>query len=175
MGETPLYRRILGPHFELLPPAVQRLHAAPKTLVARGRCAIERGRLLYPLGILMGLPRAGKDVAIEFRISVRDGVETWSRRFDQTMMVSTQEAVAGGVLERVGPFAIRLAIHANVTGLSLAASGGSAFGIPMPRFLLPHIAASERVVDGKFHFDVAIGLAPFGRIIRYSGWLVPEA
>jgi hypothetical protein len=173
--DDPLYRRVLGAHFELLPLVIQRLHAAPENLLARGRCDIERGRFVLRLvGLFMGLPPAGKDVALEFRISVRDGVETWTRRFDQKLMVSTQEADASRVIERVGPFAIRLAVHASVTGMDLTAIGGSAFGIPMPRFLLPKVTASERVIDGKFHFDVAIRVA-FGQIIRYHGWLVPEA
>ena len=54
--------------------------------------------------------------------------------------------------------------------------GWSMGPVPLPRFLAPMTRAREWVDDeGRFRFDVEIGLALIGPIVRYTGWLLPEA
>jgi len=41
----------------------------------------------------------------------------------------------------------------------------------VPRFLAPSMTAWESEKDGKYQFDVLVGLPLFGQVIRYSGSL----
>lgn len=53
--------------------------------------------------------------------------------------------------------------------------GWRLWGIPLPRFLAPHIHAVETAEGGVFQFDVRITL-PFGLpLLRYRGTLTPVA
>ena len=50
-----------------------------------------------------------------------------------------------------------------------------AFGLPMPRFLLPSTRAFETVDEaGRFVFDVLITLPFGGELVHYRGWLQPQ-
>jgi hypothetical protein len=42
----------------------------------------------------------------------------------------------------------------------------------MPMALAPHTPAREYEEDGRFHFDVEIGLPLVGPVVHYRGWLV---
>ena len=44
-------------------------------------------------------------------------------------------------------------------------------GLPLPRALWPTIEATETEEEGRFCFDVQIGLPLVGRLVRYRGWL----
>lgn len=59
-------------------------------------------------------------------------------------------------------------------GIDLIPQGVKLWGVPLPRWLLPQVVASERADDqGHHRFDVLISLAPFGRLVHYQGWLLP--
>jgi hypothetical protein len=60
------------------------------------------------------------------------------------------------------------ALHYPVTA-------GRAFGIPIPRALLPISVAKETAEDGRARFDVALSLPWVGLIVRYQGWLQPAS
>jgi hypothetical protein len=45
----------------------------------------------------------------------------------------------------------------------------------MPLALAPRIDAYEYVEDGRFRFHVGISHPLTGLIVRYRGWLVPQA
>ena len=47
-------------------------------------------------------------------------------------------------------------------------------GLPMPRWLMPHVTAGEHADDGRFHFLVDIALPVLGRLVRYEGWLLQD-
>ena len=171
---APLYRRVLGERYAVLPAAIRRLHEPGRGLVARGRCEVERGRGIVPrlLGLALGLPAAGEDVPVELRITVRGGVETWVRRFGGRPLVSTQEASGPGrVVERLGPLGLALEVRASPAGLDLVARGATLLGVPLPRVLAPRIEARERAEGDRFRFEVAVDLPPLGRLVRYGGWL----
>jgi hypothetical protein len=51
----------------------------------------------------------------------------------------------------------------------------SACGIPLPRALAPRGDSYEFVEAGRFHFHVEIATPITGLIVRYRGWLVPQA
>jgi Domain of unknown function (DUF4166) len=44
--------------------------------------------------------------------------------------------------------------------------------MPLPRFLMPEINATERVDDqGRHQFNVRIAKWPLGLLVHYKGWL----
>ena len=119
-----------------------------------------------------------RDVSVTVKFEVRDGVETWQRTFGARSFVSLQHAGAGRerglIVERFGAVAFSMQAVASPEGIDLHLRHGRVLGVPLPRFLLPRIAANERVDgDGRFCFDVAIGLPGIGRLVHYLGWLEP--
>lgn len=82
----------------------------------------------------------------------------------------------GTIIERFGPLEFGLRVDTHAKGLDLHLVSMTALGfLPIPRPLWPAITASERVVDGRFHFDVGISLPGVGRLVRYNGWLERDA
>jgi hypothetical protein len=183
MGEaTPsLYRRVLGERYELMPAPLRVLHDM-KDGRAAGRAEIDgaatgAGRLIARL---FGMPRAGSDVSVTVDFASRGDGEIWSRDFAGQRLRSTQYPGAGrwrGMLvERLGVMTYVLAVPVSPDGLDLKIVAGRCLGLPMPRFALPRIVASERVdAQGRFRFAVEIGLPLVGRLVRYRGWLEPAA
>ncbi len=51
----------------------------------------------------------------------------------------------------------------------------SLFGVPLPLALAPRIDACEFAEAGRFRFHVEISHPLTGQIVRYRGWLVPQA
>ncbi|MFX5522535.1 DUF4166 domain-containing protein, partial [Acinetobacter baumannii] len=56
-------------------------------------------------------------------------------------------------------------------GLAMVLCRWTAFGVPMPRFLGPRIAAREWQEDGRFRFEVGVAMPLLGEVVRYTGWL----
>jgi len=177
---TPLYRRLLGDDFDRLPPEIRAMHGATDRLAAAGRGSVERGRnpLARLVAGLFGLPPAARDVPVRVTFTVAEGVEIWERDFDGARFRSRQEIgrgrLAGLLVQRFGPFAFGLAVPAGPAGLSLEIRGMEFLGLPLPRALAPRVAAGERVVDGRFTFDVRMALPLVGLLVHYRGWLTPQ-
>lgn len=180
MIETiPLYRRVLGTRFDVLPPQVRAMHEVTDRHEAHGRCRIDRGR--HPLGRLIAclfrFPPAGADVPVTVRFTAEKDREIWRRDFAGSVLVSIQEAPAGiapGMLvERFGPFSFALAVPAGPAGLSLEPKRMWCCGVPLPKALLPRIEAAESVVDGRFRFDVRLAMPWVGLLVHYRGYLTP--
>ena len=79
------------------------------------------------------------------------------------------------VVERFGPFRYGLALIVDAGRLHLVARRWSAFGLPMPRALMPYGEAYEAAEDGRFRFHVEIRLPLLGLIVRYRGTLQRRA
>lgn len=176
--EMPLYRRALGKQFDEMPTPVRQMHEVTGASVARGQSEITRGRsvLARLIGWVARLPAAGSDVLVTVDFIPRDGVEQWRRTFGSSGFQTTLEASRrheGHLVERLWPMAFLLEVPADEKGLTMELRGMWFMGIPMPGFLWPHIAASERVVEGLFAFDVSISAPVAGLVIRYRGRLHP--
>jgi hypothetical protein len=104
-----------------------------------------------------------------------DGGEVWTRRIGGRAMRSRQfigvRRPSGWIVEQFGPFAFDLELLAADGRLDLQMRGMRCWGLPTPRFLWPHIAASESEKDGRFRFDVKVALPLIGRLAHYRGWL----
>ena len=75
-------------------------------------------------------------------------------------------------MERFGPFAFDLTLTPEDDALVYRVAGWRCLGLPLPRALAPTTRTHEAVdADGRFVFDVEIGLPGLGRMVRYRGWL----
>ena len=174
---APLYRRLLGDAYKLLPAPIQALHDLTGTLTLEGRATVERGQGLAARAIaaLFGFPPAGRDVPLKVEFALRGNREVWGRDFAGRAFVSSQEAGQRRfdrlLCERFGPFAFGIALVCDAERLTLVFRRWSMFGVPLPRALAPRATAYESAEDGRFRFFVEIKLPLIGLIVRYQGWL----
>lgn len=179
-ARQPLYRRALGEAWAALPEPVRAMHDLSGDKRVAGRAEVERGTGLAVrlAAAVIGLPAAGRDVPVEVAFQVRDGVETWRRRFAGRAFSSTQRAGRGRseglVEERFGPVRVGLALVLDGDRLRLVVRRWSLLGLPMPLVLAPGGEAWETVADGRFRFHVEIRHPWTGLIVRYRGWLAPQ-
>jgi hypothetical protein len=179
--QAPLYRRVLGEAWDLLPPPLQVMHAANGALVADGKAVIERGRGLLArlLARLMGFPPAGRDVPVTVTFQAEEGREHWRRSFGNRSFASVQEQGSGRfdrlLCERFGPFNFGLALVLESARLWFVVRRWSIVGLPLPAAWAPRGEAYEFAEDGRFHFHVEIDHPFMGLIVRYRGWLAPRA
>jgi Domain of unknown function (DUF4166)/Saccharopine dehydrogenase NADP binding domain len=174
----PLYRRVLGDAWNLLPAPLQAMHDLDAELTAEGRAEVERGGgLLARLAaFIVGFPRAGKDIPVTVSFRVEDGREHWRRTFADHSFASIQEPGRGRfehlLCERFGPINFGMALVCEAGRMRLVIRRWTLFGIPVPLALAPRSDAYEFVEAGRFRFHVEIGHPLTGLIVRYRGWLV---
>jgi hypothetical protein len=176
----PLYVQCLGADYDRLPPPVAHIHDLAGGAAWRGRADVDgsKGPLARLVARSLGLPAPARDVAVTVDFDVRDGIETWRRTFGERAFVSRQYAGNDGeqglIVESFGILRFAMRPVASSHGIDLDLRSGRLLGMPLPRFLLPRIAATERVDDlGRFRFDVEIGVPGIGRLVHYRGWLEP--
>ncbi|HJU30127.1 MAG TPA: DUF4166 domain-containing protein [Hyphomicrobiaceae bacterium] len=172
----PLYRRVLGPAFDALPPRVRQLHDLDGTSVWEGVADVERGPSLASrlAGWLTRLPPAGSALPLRVTFEAVGDRELWSRRFGSALFSSTQYQRGAFLVERVGPTTFVFACEATAETLKLRLARFRALGIPLPRFMHPLVQTCESERDGRYHFEVEAHLPLFGLLVRYSGWLEPR-
>jgi hypothetical protein len=176
----PLYRRLLGPAFDTLPPRVRELHDLDGVSVWQGRAKVERGRSLVArmAAWLSSLPPQGDDQALRVTFAAIGDKEIWARQFGKALFRSVQYERGGLLHERVAFATFVFAATATTNGLSLRLDGFRLLGIPLPPMLHPAVDTFESERDGRYQFEVEAHLPLFGLLIRYSGWLeqvVPKA
>lgn len=177
----PLYRRVMGDAWHALPPTLRAMHDIGPGLTASGRASVERGNrpLARMLASIYGFPEASADVPVQVSLQTRGMAEVWRRTFGGKSFSSVQEAGEGAsanlITERFGPVVVSLAVLVEDGQLKLVVRRWTFLGMPMPLFLAPGGKAFEYEEDGRFHFDVEIAHPWTGRIVRYKGWLTPEA
>ncbi len=174
----PLYRRVLGAGFDRLPPQIRQMHDIAVPSMAEGVAEVTRGQSMIArlIGWLAHLPDAGSDIPVQVLFAPRGGAEFWRRSFGGSgfqSVLGPAPGRAGFAIERLGPMRFLLAVPVDDEGLSMVLEGMSVFGVPVPRALWPRVRATERVVDGRFAFDVALSAPVGGLIIRYRGQLRP--
>ncbi|MER8429352.1 DUF4166 domain-containing protein [Mesorhizobium caraganae] len=177
--EKPLYPQVVGGTWQDLPEEIRAMHERVGT--AEGRGSVERGAgILSRLsGWLVGFPPASADVPVQVRFdSGKDG-ETWTRTFGAHTFSSRQFVGKGRsqrlLCERFGPLNFAMALVAEQGRLSLVLRRWSFLGLKLPMWLCPRSASYESVEDGRFRFHVEISHPLTGLIVRYRGWLEPNA
>lgn len=170
----PLYQTALGTDFDALPPLLQRFHSRIGE-AWQGEAAIRWSnrawlRLLLWLG---GLPPEGEAVPVSVMLSAHRGRERWLRRFAGRAMASHQFMVGEQLREGYGPMSLLLESKVDGEGVLRQRSLACRWlGLPMPKPLAAEAVASERQVDGRLCFDVAVSIWGFD-FIHYQGWLKP--
>ena len=168
---APLYARAMGDRFGALPEAVRAMHDLSGDAGASGEGSVRRGRgLAWLIGQVMGFPPDGT-YPLHVAFAERRGKERWTRDFGGHVFSSELSLAGRGVAERFGPLRFAFDLPSSEEGLAMVLRGWTAFGIPIPRFLGPRIAAREWEEAGRFHFDVAVGMPLLGDVVHYRGWL----
>ena len=172
----PLFRRILGPGFDALPPAVRATHDHAGVRRWTGRAVVTRGtgRFAKVLAALFRFPVAGQDIPVTVLKTPAGTGEDWHRQFGTSGFRSSLRTGPAGLTERFGPLTFALDLTLRDGALHYTVRSGWCLGLPLPRALLPDTRALETGPDGRFRFDVAL-IAPLrgGLIVRYQGFLVP--
>jgi hypothetical protein len=177
----PLYRRILGDAYAMLPQPLQVMHDLKSELTATGVASVERGKgLLARLAAaIVGFPPAGDDIPVQVTFRLNGGRELWQRNFAGRRFESTQEEGQGRsarlMCERFGVLSFVMALVIEAERMRLVMRRWSLLGLPLPLWLAPRIDAYEYVEAGRFRFHVEISHPLTGLIVRYRGWLVPQA
>ncbi len=170
----PAFARVLGPAFDTLPEAIRRTHMTAGLSRWTGRADILRGSGLWSrlLGTLFGFPQAGTGIDVEVTKTVTRHGENWIRRFGTRRFRSHLAASARGMTERFGPFTFDLDLTVKDAALHYPVRAGRVGPVPLPGWLLPRAEAREIVIDGIFHFDVALHAPLTGAlIVHYRGRL----
>ncbi|HSI02801.1 MAG TPA: DUF4166 domain-containing protein, partial [Reyranella sp.] len=171
-----LYRRAIGVRYRQMPAAWQALHDSGAS-IWQGQCVCDpaetpAGRFL---SWLFQFPKADVEAAIGVEFTLHEGGEIWTRRIGGRVMRSRQyigvRKPRGAVVEQFGPLAFDLALQVSAGRMDLVMSGARLFGVPLPRGAWPRVKAFESGDEGRFRFDVEIGLPLIGRLVRYRGWL----
>ena len=172
----PLYRRVLGAHFAVLPRCVRELHDLEAASQWTGMASVERGRsrLSRLAAWFAGLPPDGQDQALCVTFEPVGVREIWTRRFGEVRFRSVQYQRRGFLCERAGPSTFVFTPVASGSGLALRLDGFRLLGLPLPRFLHPSVRTWECEREGRYEFEVEARLPLAGLIVRYGGWLVRQ-
>jgi hypothetical protein len=176
-----VFPRLLGEAFDRLPPTLREMHGARGKFAASGTAMVERGR--SPLAALvcavMGFPEAGEDVPVRVDFTASPEAEAWRRTFAGRVFHSRLRAGEGKfkwlLHENFGSIGAGIALVVDGERLRWVTRRWSIFGIPLPLALAPHGDSYEFEENGRFNFHVEIRQPLIGLIVRYRGWLTPEA
>ncbi|RRN75587.1 SDR family oxidoreductase [Agrobacterium deltaense] len=179
--DVPLFRQLLGPAFDDLPPRLRELHDSKDARQWSGVAEIRRGQgmLARMISALVGFPQAAKQVPVSVTFTPEKGKERWTRNFGGRRFSSTQSAGMGKdqylLAERFGIVTVALALVLDGGRLALIPRRWHVLGVPLPGFLLPKGRSFESEENGRFHFDVEISLPFIGLVVAYKGTLEPVA
>lgn len=173
----PLYKRLLGNAWELLPEAARALHDGTASSHAEGCADVERGAhpLARTVAWIFGFPPAGTNVPLSVTFERGGMGETWVRRFGRHSFRSAQAEGSGRwqrlLVERFGPVSFGVALVVDGERLHFVVRRWALLGLPLPLRLAPVSRAWEGESGGCFRFDIDLSHPLFGRIVRYRGWL----
>jgi hypothetical protein len=173
-----IYAQLLGPSWSTLAPPVQRIHAGG--VVARGVFAVRRGAGLLAriIGAVLGLPPAGDATPITLEVEQRSDVERWCRRFGERLLVTSQWADRGLLVENMGLFQCWFRLRAESGALVFeqvrATIGFRRFALPLPRFLSPRVIGRADPGGAEAQVDVRIHAPIVGLLVSYEGAVTPE-
>jgi len=171
-----LYRRLLGPAFDSLPPTLRDFHDVERERFFQATFRVTRGRgfLRNLLGKLGGLPAAGDAVPLRLRVFPDSDAEHWQRQFGEHRLDSVQRVQDGLMVESFGN-GWRLGFQLHVEGPALRLEMRKAWflGVRWPLWLSPGGDGIEMGLDAGCAI-VARGTAPLlGMIIQYEGLVTP--
>jgi hypothetical protein len=156
--------------FVKLPDLVQKAHRG--TIKLFGTAKVERGVGLGGLiAAIMGLPKSNPKADLTVMAWHFPDQIVWSRTFDGKVFESTFKKDDDLLVEQMGPLSLYLQPMCEGGRLVYRLIGTQIGPITVPRILAPSMNAWESEKDGKYQFEVSVGLPVFGQVIRYSGTL----
>ena len=173
MISIPLYKRVLGKQYVVLPKAVQQLHDYSNAISYEGKITAKRGGNFFCkiLATLCFLPRSGEILPLRVTFVQEGDVEKWIREFGTQKFTTIQMQDGNKICEKLGPIKLLFTWSASTDALTLVLSRLLLFGVPFPRLLLPKIQAHETENDNAFALYLQVKLPYLGLLIEYSGWL----
>lgn len=174
MRKLSMYERVMGGEYARLPAAVQRFHRLQGRQVLQGWAHIDPPSSVWAawLARCLGSPRQGSQGPIRFELNAGADAEVWTRFFPAHTMRSELRAVAGQVVETLGPARLAFALRATDEGLTMALCSLRFCGLPCPAWLMPVVVAQEHGEGTQLHFKVSATLPGLGTVARYSGHLI---
>ena len=156
--------------FVKLPELVQRAHRG--TIRLSGTVQVERGKGLGGLiAAILGLPKSNPTATLVVTAWHFSDQMVWSRTFDGRSFESTFVRDEDFLVEKMGPLSLYLQPMAEGGRLVYRLIATQIGPITLPRLLAPSLTAWESEKQGKYAFEVTVGLPLFGRLIRYAGSL----
>jgi hypothetical protein len=171
-----LYRRLLGPDFDRLPPALRRFHDASGGGSAAGVVRIQRGGRLATRAVarMLRLPAEGDRVDVTLRVTVqKDGRERWERAFGAHRLRTTQWLERGRLIERVGAAAFAFEVAADERGMRFRSVGCRWLGVALPPRLAVGVDADVWGFDEHWDVKVVVRAPRTGVISSYEGRITP--
>lgn len=171
-----LYRRALGGTYEEMSAPWRALHDSGVS-IWKGQCLCDPAETWVGRAIsrLFQFPASESEAPISVEFTMSGAGEIWTRRIGRRVMRSRQyigvRGKRGAVVEQFGPLAFDLDLPIEKGRMDLVMTGARFAGLALPRWCWPRIRAFETGAEGKFRFDVEIGLPGIGRLVRYRGWL----
>ncbi len=170
-----LYRRAIGPEFDLLPAVLCRFHDQQDGGAAEGVFRVTRGSGAFRdmVASMMKLPRAGEKVAVTLKVTLEGEAEVWTRRFDSQQLITRQWMDRDLLFEAAGPiqFGFRMSVKAGRMLFDMEQC--RLLGARIPLFAAPRVSA---VVEGRqaaWHCCVEVSVPVLGMLVRYEGEMNP--
>lgn len=182
-AERPLYRRVLGPAFDSMPEAIRRLHRGRPAVLGAGGALVTpaSGRRAQWFARRFGFPVVGGQVPLAIVVESRNGVEHWTRYFDDKALRSTLRAPVvrasgsaepGLIEETFGSLQLVMRPLPQDDGVDLHLVSAKLGWLPLTGALRPRLTATERMdVDGHHQYDFELVLPFFGRIVSFRSYL----
>jgi hypothetical protein len=167
-----------SPHLQALGAALQaglqRFHAGAERRTVSGQARVTTGGVF------------GRVLLRLFGLHLRDGKQTLDvtfipdgngtirdRRFGTGHFISRIEASGiGFLIETFGPFTLRFRLTPDGDAISWTLQRAAVFGLAIPSFLAPRIAAREWLAaDKAYAMSVEVALPLLGLVLRYEGEL----
>jgi len=169
----PLWRRILGEDFDQLPVAIRQMFDQSGHRYARGFSDVECGS--HPLArlciLLSGFPKPGRDIPTSILFEAQGDTDMWHRSFGRRRFASAHRGKDGTLYECFGALTFVFRLSADAAGVTFKIVETRLFGIPLPRFISPEIAATQRQSQGRFRFEITVDLPYIGHMVKMVGQL----
>lgn len=171
--DEPLYKRYLQERYDVLPPAVQRLHDYNHEITYNGECDVIRGGNLFCrfVATILSLPPNGQNYSLKVHFKKEGGAEHWTRYFGDQQFYSKQWDQAGILFEKINITTLAFKIDVSDQALNLALKQVYVLGLPIGWLFKPKVIARESERNGDFIVNVEVHLPLFGLLIKYDGWL----
>jgi hypothetical protein len=172
-ARRPLWRRILGSEFDLLPAGVRDMFDHNGHRYARGTAEVECGdsRIARLCVTLSGFPRPGKNIPVSILFQADGDADIWHRTFAGRSFSSVHLGTDNVLIERFGALTFVFRLTGSADGVVFDMIETRLFGIALPGPISPIVAAKQSDAQGRFRFEITVDLPVVGRMVRIVGVL----